>query len=814
MEDDGAKTNSDSLTKRSHASSSFYAPTPRQSKSSKAPIPSSSTSMLRSDGIPLSSSPNSASGSLPRRHGSVSSAHSAASSSADSSSTVGAAGGGAGDAPPSGPSSSSSGSAKASRNGGVSGSYVRVLFDYEYTKKDGTNIRIARDQVYHLVDKTNEVWWRVRPTSKTVLDPSMKPGKAFYLPANYVEIDGDASAPAGNSSNGSRNSSRNGSLKSASSSSSSAQQQQQQHNLGRSSTPPTRYENWSVKTKASEPENTAHQPAVMSMSLPPAAATAATNDDNNDYSSKKSVAEKRQSFELMSSSTSSLGSVTSHAHPSAQAIASALPFQPPSSVAVTASRSFKGATTSSPVAVPTNRHPDDYDEVDDESSTDSFLNPAIAHTQRRPLPRVPDPSAHVVDALPSSASASTAKPKPNHQQSSSYDSGIDNPCYARLDELKQQMMATSVNILGGGSAEGSLDKKLDEVGSNTALDAEDEKTGSSNTLDTEDSQSIPDLDVLEIGGTGRSSFKSNSKPVNLSSFKNPLYQQQQQQPQSSNPRESGGGGGGNSPLSSFGSLEKQGSTRRKMLSDSSDDVFEDFMKKSSLLNSFTAASTSSSSNTNAASSLKSKAATLAAVEPPRVPETAFFDSSLPSNADSKSGTKSLERDEQLPQRMESFGSGSGSVGGVTRQRPNSFNYMGVKGSGVDMGLLKNQLRKTSSREMLAEKEDDDSDVKRDGDEEEEEEVPHRRRTVEETRKSLEDLSAAVAAEAEAWKTKSLEHLIGGKVKKSRKEKLPPGWTKDYDSELERDVYTFKDGVRICYSSITEISLALILHEPY
>ena len=141
--------------------------------------------------------------------------------------------------------------------------------------------------------------------------------------------------------------------------------------------------------------------------------------------------------------------------------------------------------------------------------------------------------------------------------------------------------------------------------------------------------------------------------------------------------------------------------------------------------------------------------------------------------------------------MEAIGSsGSGGGGGVSRQRPNSFNYMGVKGGGVDMGALKNQLRKTSSREMLAEKVDDDDDG--DGDDDD---GDLRRRTVEETRKSLEDLSSAAGGK-ESWKTKSCEHLLRGKPTKRSKQdsKLPSGWTKEFDSIAERDVYLFKDGV--------------------
>ena len=548
--------------------------------------------------------------------------------------------------------------AAASESPRTGGGYVRVLFDYDYTKKDGTHIKISRDQLYHLVEKTNDVWWRVRPTSKTQLAPEMKPGKAFYLPANYVEVaddHGTSSSVAGISTNGSRNSSRNGSLKSASSSTSQQPQPPPSSSIQAASTPPQRYENWIVKSAASRSSSyhaadasaaaaaaarieapsvstltsssLAFSPAIMTTSTPsPASLRLDVDDDdhnaaqsspttNVDYSSKKSVAEKRQSFELMSSSTTSLGSTTSHAPSlSSQYPVVGIPQQQQhqpqnhhhnqSNLGSKSNAVIKAGITA-PVAVPGGKNhaapthqPDDYDEVDDETRN-SIINHHLK-PDARPLPQIPDggdhssstlgdPTSGVTNASTTSSTAKTNhQQKTHHQQSSSYDSGIDNPCYARLDELQQQMMATSIGALGGGGG-GVIEVDASGGDRKLVIEADDDKTGSSNTLDTEDSQSIPDIDVLEIGGgAARSSFKSNSKPVNLSSFKNPLFQQQQQQQQpSQHEREA-------SPLSSFGSLEKSGTSasqqRHNKLSDSSDDVFEGFVKKSSLLNSFTAAS--------------------------------------------------------------------------------------------------------------------------------------------------------------------------------------------------------------------------------
>ena len=58
------------------------------------------------------------------------------------------------------------------------------------------------------------------------------------------------------------------------------------------------------------------------------------------------------------------------------------------------------------------------------------------------------------------------------------------------------------------------------------------------------------------------------------------------------------------------------------------------------------------------------------------------------------------------------------------------------------------------------------------------------------------LASADGADS-SWRTKSLERLIGGgKSKATRKEKLPLGWRKEFDGELERDVFIFKDEVRL------------------
>lgn len=62
---------------------------------------------------------------------------------------------------------------------------VVVLFDYEYKKKDGTPIIMKKDQVFELIGKTNDIWWRVRPTAMNC--GLGLPEKGFYVPANYVQ---------------------------------------------------------------------------------------------------------------------------------------------------------------------------------------------------------------------------------------------------------------------------------------------------------------------------------------------------------------------------------------------------------------------------------------------------------------------------------------------------------------------------------------------------------------------------------------------------------------------------------------------------
>lgn len=55
--------------------------------------------------------------------------------------------------------------------------HVRVLFDFEYTTKDGKNIKIKEGEKLYLIKKTNEDWWQVIRNS----------GRPFYVPASYIE---------------------------------------------------------------------------------------------------------------------------------------------------------------------------------------------------------------------------------------------------------------------------------------------------------------------------------------------------------------------------------------------------------------------------------------------------------------------------------------------------------------------------------------------------------------------------------------------------------------------------------------------------
>lgn len=55
--------------------------------------------------------------------------------------------------------------------------HVRVLFDFEYTTKDGSQVKIKEGEKLYLIKKTNEDWWQVIRNS----------GRPFYVPANYIE---------------------------------------------------------------------------------------------------------------------------------------------------------------------------------------------------------------------------------------------------------------------------------------------------------------------------------------------------------------------------------------------------------------------------------------------------------------------------------------------------------------------------------------------------------------------------------------------------------------------------------------------------
>ncbi|KAM6896965.1 rho GTPase-activating protein 27 [Xenentodon cancila] len=61
---------------------------------------------------------------------------------------------------------------------------VLVVYEYEYTAKDGRLVSIKPDESYILVSKTNEHWWHVRKDLHT---------RPFYVPAQYVK---EISTPA------------------------------------------------------------------------------------------------------------------------------------------------------------------------------------------------------------------------------------------------------------------------------------------------------------------------------------------------------------------------------------------------------------------------------------------------------------------------------------------------------------------------------------------------------------------------------------------------------------------------------------------
>lgn len=55
---------------------------------------------------------------------------------------------------------------------------LRVLYDFEYSTKDGKFVRIQEGEKLFLIKKTNKDWWQVIRSS----------GKPFYVPATYVEV--------------------------------------------------------------------------------------------------------------------------------------------------------------------------------------------------------------------------------------------------------------------------------------------------------------------------------------------------------------------------------------------------------------------------------------------------------------------------------------------------------------------------------------------------------------------------------------------------------------------------------------------------
>ncbi|KAI5749732.1 hypothetical protein M8J76_009679 [Diaphorina citri] len=55
---------------------------------------------------------------------------------------------------------------------------LKVLYDFDYSTKDGKYVRIQEGEKLFLIKKTNKDWWQVIRSS----------GKPFYVPASYVEV--------------------------------------------------------------------------------------------------------------------------------------------------------------------------------------------------------------------------------------------------------------------------------------------------------------------------------------------------------------------------------------------------------------------------------------------------------------------------------------------------------------------------------------------------------------------------------------------------------------------------------------------------
>lgn len=55
--------------------------------------------------------------------------------------------------------------------------HVRVLYDFDYTTKDGKEVKIKSGEKLYLIKKTNDDWWQVIRNT----------GRPFYVPASYIE---------------------------------------------------------------------------------------------------------------------------------------------------------------------------------------------------------------------------------------------------------------------------------------------------------------------------------------------------------------------------------------------------------------------------------------------------------------------------------------------------------------------------------------------------------------------------------------------------------------------------------------------------
>lgn len=56
--------------------------------------------------------------------------------------------------------------------------WIKVLYDYKYTTRDGHEVTITKDEKLILLAKTNSDWWHAQRVTEN---------QPFFVPANHVE---------------------------------------------------------------------------------------------------------------------------------------------------------------------------------------------------------------------------------------------------------------------------------------------------------------------------------------------------------------------------------------------------------------------------------------------------------------------------------------------------------------------------------------------------------------------------------------------------------------------------------------------------